>query len=197
MRFYQAPTHIKAQGGVLLVDDFGRQKIPPAELLNRWIMPLERGRDQLLLRTGEMVEIPFHVTLLFSTNLNPDDLADSAYLRRIPYKVHIPACGPQQFVEILGRACESLGVACNKDSLAQASAFVSSVRDGNLSGALARDLAAIISENSRQDDLVPALSLPGVEFAYQQFTGVYYPDQQRSATPYPEEDAVPDDRFFA
>jgi hypothetical protein len=84
-RFYQAPTHVKAQGGVLLVDDFGRQKVGPADLLNRWVMALERGRDNLLLRTGESINIPFQVTLLFSSNMNPTDLADAAFLRRIPY----------------------------------------------------------------------------------------------------------------
>jgi predicted ATPase with chaperone activity len=75
---------LKAQGGVLVVDDFGRQRVSPTDLLNCWIMALERGRDNLLLRTGESIDVPFNITLLLSTNLNPADLADAAFLRRIP-----------------------------------------------------------------------------------------------------------------
>ncbi len=104
-RFYQAPPHIKAQGGVLVIDDIGRQKIEARDLFTRWLIPLERGWDTLSLVTGEKVTVPFNVQLLFGTNLNIRELADDALLRRISYKVPIPNPTKQEFAEILRQAC--------------------------------------------------------------------------------------------
>ena len=78
---------MKANGGVFVVDDFGRQRIPPRDLLNRWIVPLESRVDFLTLHTGRKFEIPFNVLIIFATNLKPESLADEAFLRRIPYKI--------------------------------------------------------------------------------------------------------------
>ena len=86
-RFYEAPIQMKANGGVFVVDDFGRQRIPPRDLLNRWIVPLESRVDFLTLHTGRKFEIPFNVLIIFATNLKPQSLADEAFLRRIPYKI--------------------------------------------------------------------------------------------------------------
>jgi hypothetical protein len=86
-RFYEAPIQMKANGGVFVVDDFGRQRIPPRDLLNRWIVPLESRVDFLTLHTGRKFEIPFNVLIVFATNLKPQTLADEAFLRRIPYKI--------------------------------------------------------------------------------------------------------------
>ena len=86
-KFYEAPIQIKANGGVFVVDDFGRQRIPPRDLLNRWIVPLESRVDFLTLHTGRKFEIPFNVLIIFATNLKPQSLADEAFLRRIPYKI--------------------------------------------------------------------------------------------------------------
>ena len=86
-KFYEAPIQMKANGGVFLVDDFGRQRIPPRDLLNRWIVPLESRVDFLTLHTGRKFEIPFNVLIVFATNLKPESLADEAFLRRIPYKI--------------------------------------------------------------------------------------------------------------
>jgi hypothetical protein len=87
-KFYEAPTQWKANGGVFVVDDFGRQRIPPRDLLNRWIVPLESRVDFLTLHTGRKFEIPFDVLIIFATNLKPESLADEAFLRRIPYKIY-------------------------------------------------------------------------------------------------------------
>ena len=87
--FYEAPVQLKANGGVFLVDDFGRQRMRPQELLNRWIVPLESRVDYLTLHTGKKFEVPFDTLVAFATNLDPADLADEAFLRRIPYKIHI------------------------------------------------------------------------------------------------------------
>ena len=86
-RFYEAPIQLKANGGVFVVDDFGRQRIPPRDLLNRWIVPLESRVDFLSLHTGRKFETPFNVLIIFATNLKPESLADEAFLRRIPYKI--------------------------------------------------------------------------------------------------------------
>jgi hypothetical protein len=86
-KFYEAPIQMKANGGVFVVDDFGRQRIPPRDLLNRWIVPLESRVDFLTLHTGRKFEIPFNVLIVFATNLKPESLADEAFLRRIPYKI--------------------------------------------------------------------------------------------------------------
>jgi hypothetical protein len=86
-KFYEAPIQMKAVGGVFVVDDFGRQRIPPRDLLNRWIVPLESRVDFLTLHTGRKFEIPFNVFIVFATNLKPESLADEAFLRRIPYKI--------------------------------------------------------------------------------------------------------------
>jgi hypothetical protein len=86
-KFYEAPIQWKANGGVFVVDDFGRQRIPPRDLLNRWIVPLESRVDYLTLHTGRKFEVPFNVLIVFATNLKPESLADEAFLRRIPYKI--------------------------------------------------------------------------------------------------------------
>ena len=171
-RFYQAPTHLKAQGGVLVVDDFGRQKVRPADLLNRWIMAFERGRDNLLLRTGESIDIPFHVILVFSTNLDPTDLADAAFLRRIPYKVQMPPPSPSLFSEILRNAANEYRLQFSDDDLSQVVSFVDRAYNHQLSGSLARDLVSLVVDNAEHEGREPALTVAAIELAYQQFTGV-------------------------
>jgi predicted ATPase with chaperone activity len=92
-KLYEAPLQLKANGGTLLIDDLGRQQIAAVDLLNRWIVALEARSDHLTLHTGQTIEVPFDVLLMFSTNLPPQDLADEAFLRRIRYKVEIPLAG--------------------------------------------------------------------------------------------------------
>jgi len=105
-QFYIAPLQWKANSGMLIVDDFGRQMIQPKELLNRWIVPMEERVDHLSLHTGDMVEVPFDVLLIFSTNLHPSQLGDEAFFRRIRHKIEIPDPSREQFLEILARVCQ-------------------------------------------------------------------------------------------
>ncbi len=93
----EAPLQMKSNCGCLLIDDFGRQRIEPAELLNRWIVPLECRHDFLTLSTGKKIQVPFEQLIIFSTNLEPADLVDEAFLRRIPYKIEIGDPGPEEF----------------------------------------------------------------------------------------------------
>ena len=109
-RFYEAPVQLKANCGVLLVDDFGRQRVAANELLNRWIVPLEAQVDYLTLHTGRKFEIPFNVFVVFATNLEPRSLADEAFLRRIPYKVLAKNPTVEQFSEIFRLNCDQQNV---------------------------------------------------------------------------------------
>ena len=116
--FYEAPFQLKANGGLFLIDDFGRQQISPQALLNRWIVPLEKGIDYLTLKTGKKLQIPFELFLVLSTNLQPEDLMDDAFLRRIQNKLNIPDPTPQQFYDIFVAQCKSMNVPFDKNGFA-------------------------------------------------------------------------------
>lgn len=105
-KFYTAPVQMKANNGVLIIDDFGRQRLRPDELLNRWVVPLDRGIDFLTLAGGRKVEIPFELFVVFATNLDPSALADPAFLRRIQTKIKVGAVSPMQFHEIFRQVCD-------------------------------------------------------------------------------------------
>ena len=107
-KFYEAPIQLKANGGVFLVDDFGRQRMRPQDLLNRWIVPLESRVDYLTLHTGKKIQVPFDVLTAFATNLDPKSLADEAFLRRIPYKIPVTDPTLEQFTEIFEMNCRRL-----------------------------------------------------------------------------------------
>jgi hypothetical protein len=106
-KFYEAPLQLKANGGVFLVDDFGRQRMRPEDLLNRWIVPLESRVDYLTLHTGKKFQIPFDVLTAFATNLDPASLADEAFLRRIPYKIAVGDPSVEQFMRIFEMNCRA------------------------------------------------------------------------------------------
>jgi hypothetical protein len=108
--FYEAPVHWKANGGVLVVDDFGRQRVPARDLLNRWIIPLEARIDYLTLHTGRKFQIPFDVMIVFATNLDPHSLADEAFLRRIPYKILAKNPTLDQYSKIFEMNCRRYGL---------------------------------------------------------------------------------------
>src|SRR5262249_51883599 len=108
--FYQAPLHVKANGGIFLVDDFGRQLCSPKELLNRWILPLEDRHDYLSLASGQKFQVPFEQLTIFSTNLDPRDLVDDAFLRRMRHKVEIPAPPRDIYEKIFHAVTRKLGM---------------------------------------------------------------------------------------
>jgi predicted ATPase with chaperone activity len=116
-RIYEAPLQMKANAGMFLIDDFGRQQISPRALLNRWIIPLERRIDYLTLITGNKLQIPFDELLIFSTNLDPKDLMDDAFLRRIRYKIHIMPPSLDEFREIFKRTCAQRNIEYNEAAL--------------------------------------------------------------------------------
>jgi predicted ATPase with chaperone activity len=108
--FYQAPIQVKANGGVFLIDDFGRQLCSPKELLNRWILPLEDRHDFLTIASGKKFEVPFEQLIIFSTNLDPKDLVDDAFLRRIRHKVGIDAPERDIYSKIFNSMVKRLGM---------------------------------------------------------------------------------------
>ena len=109
-KFYEAPLQVKANGGIFIIDDFGRQQVSPRDLLNRWILPLEKRIDFLTLHTGNKFAVPFEQLLVFATNLEPLELVDEAFLRRIRYKIHVEDPTPSQYTMIFSMVCESRGV---------------------------------------------------------------------------------------
>ena len=109
-KMYQAPFQLKANGGVLIIDDFGRQRIPSRDLLNRWIVPLEKRIDFLTLHTGGKFPVPFDTLLILSTNLAPKDLVEEAFMRRIHYKIHVLGPELEQYKEIFRRCSDERGI---------------------------------------------------------------------------------------
>jgi predicted ATPase with chaperone activity len=109
--FYEAPIHVKALGGIFIVDDFGRQQVTPREILNRWIVPLEQGVDYLTTHTGRKITVPFDQLVVFSTNMMPEELSDAAALRRIHFKIYVESPTKDQYIEIFRRVCEENNLA--------------------------------------------------------------------------------------
>lgn len=109
-RDYAAPPQVKANNGVLIVDDLGRQRVPARDLMNRWMVPLDRRVDFLALKTGEKFMVPFDVTVIFCTDISPAQLADDAFLRRLGYKIQLEPLDEMQYREVCRQVCASLGI---------------------------------------------------------------------------------------
>jgi predicted ATPase with chaperone activity len=117
-KYYEAPFQVKANGGILLIDDFGRQLVRPRDLLNRWIVPLENRIDYLTLHTGRKLEVPFDVLVVFSTNLPPRDLVDEAFLRRLRHKIEVGDPSYENYREIFRRVAEARRIPYSDQGLA-------------------------------------------------------------------------------
>jgi predicted ATPase with chaperone activity len=162
---YEAPLQLKANGGTLIIDDFGRQQMPAVQLLNRWIVALEGGVDHLTLHTGQTIEVPFDVLVLFSTNLPPDRLADEAFLRRIRYKVELPNPTRDEYRQIFRRECASRGVPYNDEAVTH---LFESWYDGHnreLRGCHPRDLVEAIVDAAQYEHVAPELNVAALDEA--------------------------------
>lgn len=157
-KFYEAPLQMKANGGIFLIDDFGRQMISPQALLNRWIVPLEKRADFLTLHTGKKIEIPFDQLIIFSTNLDPKELVDEAFLRRIRYKIEIPNPSPAEYREILRRICVSRQVTYSDDGLRYLLTEEYPKRGLELRAVHPRDLIEQLSDIARFTRVKPVMS---------------------------------------
>lgn len=157
-RFYEAPFQLKANGGILLIDDFGRQQVRPRDLLNRWIVPLENRIDYLTLHTGRKIEVIFDVLVIFSTNLPPRDLVDEAFLRRLRHKIEIGDPSFEEYREIFKRVSQQKGVAYNEQILAYLLQEWYVKRNRKLRASHPRDLCDQIVDIARYQAVEPAMT---------------------------------------
>jgi predicted ATPase with chaperone activity len=157
-KYYEAPFQMKANGGMFLIDDFGRQLVRPRDLLNRWVVPLEKGYDYLTLHTGQKIEVPFQVLIVFSTNLDPAELVDEAFLRRIRHKIEVGDPSFDSFREILRRECDRCGIPFDEDGLGYLLREYYIKPGKPLRACHARDLVDEIMDIARYRDITPAFS---------------------------------------
>jgi len=163
-RVYQAPLQLKANGGVLLVDDFGRQPVTPKQILDRLMVPLEQAVDHLQLAgSGRKVEIPFRAMLIFSTNLTPNDLLDEAYLRRLAYKVRMPDPTPQVYQRIFERERKRLGIPANPKAFPQIGQLYGSM---SIRGNHPRDLLERLVDVASARGVKPELTTELIDAAW-------------------------------
>jgi len=167
-KFYEAPFQMKANGGIFMVDDFGRQRVSPKDLLNRWIVPLEKRVDYLTLHTGKKIEIPFDMLIIFSTNLDPADLVDEAFLRRIRYKIGIEAPTVAQYEEIFKRMCARKNIEYRAESMSQILAIYRTKNIG-LRSCHPRDIIEQLIDTARFLGQPPALTSQLVEMACESY----------------------------
>ena len=156
--FYSAPLQMKANNGLFIIDDFGRQMINPRDLLNRWIVPLDRRVDFLSLRTGVKFPIPFETLVVFSTNLDPRQLADEAFLRRIQNKIKVDAMTPEIFDSILERVCNDAAMPFDTDMAAYLRANCNPDGKGVLRACYPRDMVRIIQSIADYEHRRPELT---------------------------------------
>jgi predicted ATPase with chaperone activity len=168
-KVYQAPHQMKANGGVFLLDDFGRQLVRPRDLLNRWIVPLENRVDFLTLQTGKKIEILFDVLIVFSTNLNPTELVDDAFLRRIRHKIEVGNPTWEEFHEIFLRVATKRGVAYDEEGFRHlvVEHYVKTKREPK--AVHPRDLIDQIIDTARYLDVEPRLNKELVDAAVEAY----------------------------
>ena len=168
-KYYEAPFQMKANGGMFLIDDFGRQQVRPRDLLNRWILPLEKRIDFLTLRTGRKIEIPFDVLIVFSTNLAPKDLVDEAFLRRIRHKIEIGDPSFDEYREIFRRVCEGKGVPYDEKALGYLLQEYYIKRRAKLRAVHPRDLVDQLLDIARYMNVEPRLTKDLIDRACQAY----------------------------
>ena len=162
---YAAPLQMKANNGILLIDDFGRQLMSPRDLLNRWIVPLDRRVDYLTLRYGVKFQIPFELMVVFSTNLEPSDLADEAFLRRIHNKIYVEAVDAPSFDQIFTRVVQARNIQAEVDSAEYLRKLC--LREGRteLRACYPSDICNILLSIGRYEGRPPQMTKPELERA--------------------------------
>jgi hypothetical protein len=156
-KYYNGPVQMKANNGVLILDDFGRQRVRPEELLNRWVVPLDRGIDFLTMAGGRKIEIPFEMLVVFSTNLNPADLVDAAFLRRMQTKIRVDTATDEQFRQIFRLVASRRGMSVDEGALSD---LIRAIREGlrqELRACQPRDLVNQVCWAAQYEDRRPIL----------------------------------------
>ncbi len=170
VRFYEAPFQMKSNGGTLVIDDFGRQRVDPHDLLNRWIVPLEGKVDYLTLHTGKKIEVPFEQLLIFATNLDPDDLVDDAFLRRMGYRLYVNPPDKEMYAKIFQQYVESNGFGYDAKHLD----FVYRLYDADkrpLRACEPRDLMLRCADHCKYENLPKTLSNEIILLAWKNYFG--------------------------
>ena len=167
--FYQAPLHIKAQGGVIIVDDLGRQRVEARVVLSRLLNPLERGRDTLTFATGEKVTLPFNAQVIFSTNMPVEELGEEALLRRLAYKVEFGNPSPQTLAQMLQLLCQQWGVIIGEGAIEHVMQAMFNHPGFEARAASAGEVLSIVMENADFDGVKPALNDESFDKAFQLF----------------------------
>jgi len=165
LKYYEAPLQLKANNGVFIVDDFGRQQISPQVLLNRWIIPLENRQDFLYLHTGQKFAIPFDQLMVFATNLEPANLLDPAFLRRIRSKVKVRSTDRLQYIEIFRRVCQQYQLDFDPAAVEYLLSQYYEVTQRPMAACHPRDLVQQIVDYCRFHRLPPVLSRENIDRA--------------------------------
>ncbi|MCK9983925.1 MAG: hypothetical protein AzoDbin1_00397 [Azoarcus sp.] len=167
--FYQAPPHVKANNGLFVVDDLGRQLVKPEQLMNRWIVPMDRHHDYLALHSGTKFRLPFDVVLVFSTNLMPSDVADPAFLRRLGYKIHIGPMNESEYRNIFTRVCEERGVPYDETAFQTLLTEYHQVHKQPLLACYPRDIINQIADLARYRGEAPRLTPDALHWAWHNY----------------------------
>src|SRR5579872_3028114 len=163
-RFYSAPVQMKSNNGVLIIDDFGRQRMRPSELLDRWVVPLDRKIDFLTLRSGKKIEVPFDVMVVFATNLNPAEVVEAAFLRRVQTKIKLDPVTPAAFHEIFRRVCLQNQLECRSEVVDSVIAALQEAGEP-LRPCYPRDLVNQVCWAAKYESKVPCLDIPSLQRA--------------------------------
>jgi hypothetical protein len=168
-RFYQAPPQVKANNGLFIVDDLGRQLVSPQDLMNRWIVPLDRHVDYFGLHTGKKFEVSFDVIVVFSSNLQPSKLADEAFLRRLGYKIFVGPLPEADYRRIFAQVCEQNGIAFDENGYRYVVEELHSRNAKPLLACLPRDILGQLRDFARFNGREPALSEDLLDWAWHNY----------------------------
>ena len=171
-RLYVAPAQLKANNGIFVVDDLGRQRISPRDLLNRWIVPLDRHLDYLGLHTGAKIEVPFDVSVIFLSNLAPEELTDSAFSRRLGYKVYLGAMSRANYRKVVEQACQRLGIAFDADCADFLMNTLHVNYDQPFFACTPYDVLSKIRDRANYLDEPPCLTPKSIEWAWNLYFGI-------------------------
>ncbi|MGE5493135.1 MAG: ATP-binding protein [Actinomycetota bacterium] len=170
-RFYTAPPQVKANNGLLIIDDLGRQRVAVQDLLNRWIVPMDRRVDCLSLHNGKKFRIPFDVSQVFSTNLSPEDVADEAFLRRFGYKLYLAGATEDRYRKLLQQACSRLGVPFTDDAFRFLVDSLHARSGRPLYACYPHDLVSRVRDRAFYEGVMPELNPENLEWAWTAYFG--------------------------
>jgi len=168
-RFYQSPSHLKANNGIFIIDDLGRQRCSAVELMNRWIVPLDRRKDYLSLHTGHKFQVPFDVIVVFSSNLAPGKLADDAFSRRLGYKIYIGEQSPDAYERIFRQECVTQQVPWSADAFDYLIHEKHTAQGRGLMACYPRDLIAQVCDLARYEGTPPELNRRVLDWAWNNY----------------------------